>query len=197
MIAAKTIFVFAGPNGSGKSTIVSDFISLGYASPNFICPDNLVDKSESDTIKAYISAMNEAEKIRNFYVSGGISFSFESVFSNPDKLKFLRHAQESGFKIVFTYVGTKSPDINILRVKKRVSEGGHDVPDEKIRSRYQKSLENLSEAFEIADKAYIFDNSEDKPTLILRKLNGVIDCYVSPPDWVDTYLLKKINYKGL
>jgi predicted ABC-type ATPase len=64
---------------------------------------------------------------------------------------------------------TVAPEINVLRVKSRVSEGGHAVPKDKIRSRYAKSLANLPELREISDVCTVFDNTSDRPETIYRK----------------------------
>jgi predicted ABC-type ATPase len=188
----KTIYLFAGPNGSGKSTIVREFITKGYAPEYFVCPDNLVDHKNENIRQAYLDAMKKAEEIRYKLVNKGQSFSFESVLSNSQKLDFLHFAKINGFFISLVYVGTENPKINIERVKNRVAHGGHDVPEEKINSRYEKSLNLLSRVFDIADKAYIYDNSNEMPKRYVIKSNGLISVKTNPPEWIKKYLLEKL-----
>lgn len=88
-------------------------------------------------------------------------FSFETVFSHASKIDFLKEASRVGYKIYLYFVSTESPDINRFRVKARKAKGGHDVPADKIESRYFRSLELLYEAAQLAYQAYFFDNSED------------------------------------
>jgi predicted ABC-type ATPase len=88
-------------------------------------------------------------------------FSFETVFSHPGKLDIMRQAREAGYKVYFYFVSTGSPDINIFRVQARKKKGGHDVPEEKIRSRYYRSLDQLYDASQLAYQAFFFDNSID------------------------------------
>lgn len=87
-------------------------------------------------------------------------FTFETVFSHPGKLDLMRRAKASGYKVYLYYVGTEDPSINVQRVRDiRVKEGGHDVPERKIRSRYERSMANLKEAMELAYHAFLWDNS--------------------------------------
>lgn len=89
-------------------------------------------------------------------------FSFETVFSHPSKLQFMQDAVSAGYKVYLYFVSTEDPDINVYRVKQvRVAEGGHDVPEDKIESRYFRSLELLYAAAQMAYQVYFFDNSRD------------------------------------
>ncbi len=79
--------------------------------------------------------------------------------SSPDKVELLRKAQSRGYRTYLYYVATEDPAINISRVRYRVKMGGHSVPEDKIISRYQRSLDLLIEAIQFTHRAYIFDNS--------------------------------------
>lgn len=105
-----------------------------------------------------------ADFIRQKLLELKISFTFETVMSHPDKVKFLAMAQSAGYRTYLYYVATDDPEINISRVRYRVSQGGHSVPEDKIISRYHKSLDQLMEAIKYTDRAYVFDNSKDGQT---------------------------------
>lgn len=100
-----------------------------------------------------------ADFIRNKLLAESRSFTFETVMSFPDKLEFLRKAQMKGYRTYLYYVATDDPEINISRVRNRVQLGGHSVPEDKIVSRYYRSLDFLMEAVQSTNRAYIFDNS--------------------------------------
>ena len=103
-----------------------------------------------------------AQILRESLLDTGHKLSFETVMSHPSKLEFMKRARACGYKVYLYFVCTEDPLINIERIKKvRVKLGGHDVPAEKIRWRYQRSLELLFDASELADQAYFFDNSSD------------------------------------
>lgn len=103
-----------------------------------------------------------ADFLRRKLLAENKKFSFETVFSHESKLEIMRQAAAKGYKVYLYFVCTESPEINKFRVKQvRVKEGGHDVPEDKIESRYYRSLELLFEAAQIAYQAYFFDNSND------------------------------------
>lgn len=116
--------------------------------------------------------------------------------SHESKSAFLIKAKESGFKTYLYFICTKDPSININRVNIRKNKGGHDVEDNKIVSRYYKSLELLSQAFLNADRAYIFDNSSDNQmqNVLVEKNGDDVEIYVDEiPEWIQIYLLDKLN----
>ncbi len=86
-------------------------------------------------------------------------FTFETVMSSPDKIAFLKQAQEAGYRTYLYYVATADPIINVSRVHNRVALGGHPVPEDKIIKRYYGSLGLLRQAISHSNRAYIFDNS--------------------------------------
>jgi len=89
------------------------------------------------------------------------SFTLETVMSHESKVDWLRQAQQSGFRTYLYYVATEDPAINISRVHNRIRLGGHTVADDKIESRYYRSLDLLMDAILHANRAYVFDNSGD------------------------------------
>ena len=88
-----------------------------------------------------------------------MSFSFETVMSHPSKVELMARARELGYDITLFFVATSDPEINVQRVEGRVSTGGHDVPHDRIRARYSRSLQLLSHAALVARRTVVFDNS--------------------------------------
>jgi len=112
--------------------------------------------------KKFIEEMAQiiADFLRKKLLKERKKFSFETVFSHPGKIEIMKQATQSGYKVYFYFVATESPEINVFRVKKvRVPQQGHDVPEEKIRSRYKRSLDLMFEASQYAYQAFFFDNS--------------------------------------
>jgi predicted ABC-type ATPase len=103
-------------------------------------------------------------------------FSFETVFSHPSNLEIMKRAADAGYKVYLYFVSTESPVINKYRVKLRVFQKGHDVPEDKIESRYYRSLELLFSAAETVYQAFFFDNSShDQPFKLVnhfKKIEG-------------------------
>ena len=154
------ILVFAGPNGSGKSTIANGLPMFG----TYINADDL--KKEYGL--SDLEAAQQAEHLRNSLLSKRIDFSFETVLSTERNLLLLRKAKEHGYEVQCIYVLTGDENINVARVKARFASGGHDVPEDKIRTRYRRCLSFIPELVDLCDKFLLFDNS-DKPELIYRK----------------------------
>jgi predicted ABC-type ATPase len=128
------------------------------------------------------------------------SFTIETVMSHPSKVALLREAQALGYRTYLYYIATKDPEINISRVKSRVSLGGHDVPQEKIVSRYYASLDLLMAAIRCANRAYIFDNSgEGKQRTWLAEVTEGSEIELkssSLPMWFFRAILEKNSSPG-
>ncbi len=183
-----TLYIFAGPNGSGKSTIIKDYIThFGLDDIPYICPDIYASQLFSDIediYERYARAMDFAAYKRAKLLDQGKSMIIETVLSRPDKLDFALQAKQQGYRIVSVFVGTMSPDINCARVKQRVSEGGHDVPEDKLRARYARSMNNLPLLASCSDELYIYDNSGDQPALAMSIIDDNTFIYANAPDWV-------------
>lgn len=110
-----------------------------------------------------------AEKQREEHVSRMEDFCFETVLSTDRNLKLLKKARQKGYFIRCYYILTADPMINVLRVKSRVEAGGHDVPKEKIISRYDRALALVKELIKVCDICHIYDNSSNKPFRIFKK----------------------------
>ena len=156
---APIVLVFAGPNGSGKSTVTKGFDIVG----EYINADEIKkEKNCSD-----LEAAQFATALREDAVYNMRSFTFETVLSSSRNVELLKKAKNFGYQIEIVYVLTVDPQINVSRVAQRVKNGGHDVPKDKIISRYYKSLNNISKIIQIADVVWVVDNSTEKAELII------------------------------
>ena len=136
-----------------------------------------------------------ADFIRHKLLAAKVSLTFETVMSSPDKIVFLRKAQQAGYRTYLYFVATEDPDINVARVQSRVEMGGHSVAEDKIRSRYVRSLDLLPEAVAYVDRAYIFDNSGGERVWIAEVTNGTeIEMKTDQmPAWFKTALWDKFE----
>lgn len=179
------IRVIAGPNGSGKTSVANTF----KGEDPCINADDLKEKHNLTDLQA----AQFAEQLRHKHLEEGRDFSFETVLSTDRHLLFLEAAKATGSEIHVIFVLTKHPSINIARVKSRVARGGHDVPIEKIQSRYYKSLANIPHLISLSDSMLIYDNSIE-PTLIYKKNDT--DEYLYPTKlWPIEELQQLIGYK--
>jgi predicted ABC-type ATPase len=168
------ILVFAGPNGSGKSTATAGMQING----TYINADDIKTHSGCSDLEA----ASEAERLREYCLTEKQDFTFETVLSTDRNLALLRRAKKAGYQIKCIFVLTASAEINVFRVNSRVQEGGHDVPADKIRSRYAKSLAQIPELTELCDTLTIIDNSSDEPAVIYRR-DGADEVIAPSPFW--------------
>ena len=155
------ILVIAGPNGSGKSTITQFFDIVG----TYTNADDVV----KTTGMSVIDAAKFVDEKRYESINNKQDFTFETVLSSQYKLDILKKAKADGYFIKCVFVLTADPKINVERVNARVASGGHEVPKDKIISRYYSSISNIKKLIELCDILHVYDNSLDKPVRIIRK----------------------------
>ncbi|MFH5802658.1 AAA family ATPase [Alienimonas sp. DA493] len=183
------LLIVAGPNGSGKTTVTEQglahewFAGCEYINPDAIARDEFGDWNDP---AAVLAAAKAATARREACLADGRSFAFETVFSGPDKVDFVRRGLAAGFFVRLFFVCTENATINAARVARRVMEGGHEVPLRKIIDRWGRSLANCGMVAAEVDRLYLYDNSVDgEPArLILRAADGeVIKHYGPVPAW--------------
>lgn len=176
------VVVIAGPNGAGKTTFYR--AHLASAGLRFVNADILA----ADLSAEPYAAARLADALRRALVKRGESFVFETVLSDPvgDKIAFLEETARSGYTVVLCFIGLSNPDQSAQRVAMRVSQGGHDVPDEKLRARFPRTLDNLKKAILRLPIVLIFDNSDlDTPFRMVAVFrDGQPDHLLKPlPEW--------------
>lgn len=174
------VLVFAGPNGSGKSTITEYLEIVG----TYTNADAMVSATGMTNEEAALLA----DQMRYASIDAKEDFTFETVLSSHYKLDLLEKAKAEGYFIKCIFVLTVHPSVNVARVAARVAHGGHHVDEDKIRSRYYKSLENISRLMELCDILHVYDNTEE-PIRIIRKHKA--DISIFPNDlWTEERILK-------
>jgi len=155
--------MLAGPNGAGKSTFYREFLTTSTL------PFLNADEFEARTGVASLEAARILDAVRDDMVARGAGFITETVFSDPvgAKVGLLRRAVDAGYFVALIYIAVE-PELSALRVDQRVAAGGHDVPRDRIASRFERSLANLREAIRFVTLAKIYDNSSiDEPYRLL------------------------------
>lgn len=191
-----TLFVLAGPNGAGKSTLYQTVIAPKVRVP-FINADEIQQHEMTDhSVEASYKAAEIAAKRRAEYIANKKSFVTESTFSHPSKNELIKTAKANDFRVLVYHVSVLSPDLSVARVAARVKEGGHDVPEHKIRQRYERNQTLIKQAILAADKGFIFDNSglNSAPLLSISFSQGLVDRVSSHiPEWIDALYQEELE----
>jgi predicted ABC-type ATPase len=183
------LIVVAGPDGSGKTSFTEAALRHGWMRGcEYINPDNIAQEHFGDwnSPEDIAQAAQWAARQRDACINGRGDFAFETALSAPDKVDFVLRALQAGYFVRLFFIATQSPSINAARIAERVMEGGHEVPINKIVSRYPKSIANCSLLASVVDRLYVYDNSVENaaPTLCFRAISGQITTHIStPPTW--------------
>lgn len=150
------IVAIAGSNGAGKTSFYH--AHLRQSGLRFLNADVIAREMQIDPY----AAARALTALREEFVKQRESFIFETVFSDPvgDKLGFLKKAIASGYQVVLCFIGISDPDVSEQRVAIRVSQGGHDVPRDKLIARFPRTIANLHAALQQLPLDLIFDNDD-------------------------------------
>jgi predicted ABC-type ATPase len=176
--------VIAGANGSGKTTLTRlnpiDFREFPLFDPDVIGKTLQTTLPRTFPIAAAREVLTSAWE----HVRTGKNFAIETTLSGKNYLQMMLDARARNFEIVLLYIGTENVEINLARIKNRVLRGGHNVPEQDVRRRYQRSFANLPLAIERADRTILFDNSAEQGHRLVAVLGASINQRFPPiPDW--------------
>lgn len=171
------LWIIAGPNGSGKSSLYNRTDIEGWGGSVWIInPDlltqSIVEEERLPLESANLAAVQRIERWLEASIEVYQTIGVETVLSSDKYRRLVERAHERGFKICMIYVLVRTVEINIERVGERVSNGGHNVPEEKIRSRRTRSFEQLAWFMDVVETLFLYDNSTREPDLLLTKSNG-------------------------
>lgn len=161
-----------GPNGAGKSTFVEFTLAPLLPGSAFVNADEIAKRRwpAHPTAHAYEAARVAAET-RSRLIELRRSFIAETVFSHPSKLELIGTARAAGYTVVL-HVLLIPEELAVQRVRHRVVAGGHDVPEDKIRQRFQRLWALAVAAIPRCDSATVYDNSALKGPRIVAQLSG-------------------------
>jgi len=190
------MFVIAGPNGAGKPTFYEAVLKPSVDAP-FINADIIQrDELKDSALSAAYSAARIADARRDAALREQRSFITETTFSHPSKLELIGTAKAAGFRVATYHINVRSPELSVMRVATRVRRGGHGVPEDKIRERYERNQALIKQAVLQSDRAYVYDNStlNRRASLAIKFRSGtVIEIGSQVPAWARTLYVQELE----
>jgi len=162
------VIIIAGPNGAGKTTFAREFLPNEAACPTFVNADLIAAglapfAPETASLQAGRLMLQELE--RHFLQAQ--SFAFETTLSGRAYAGAIRRWQAAGYKVELIFLKLHDAEEAIARVRQRVLQGGHHIPDDVVRRRFEQGLKNLAEIYQpLVDVWAVYDNSGEVPQLI-------------------------------
>lgn len=190
--------MLAGTNGAGKSSVAgamfrqsgADFFNPDEATLRIIAANPGISSAEANS-----AAWHEGRRLLERAIAEHLDFAFETTLGGHTIAALLQRALVAGVEVRIWFVGLSSPELHITRVRSRVARGGHDIPEEKIRERYDQSRINVIELMPRLTELKVYDNSIEgdpqaghapQPILVLhlteQRIIQMIDL-PKTPDW--------------
>jgi predicted ABC-type ATPase len=167
-MAGRKIVIIAGPNGAGKTTFAAAFLPMEADCPEFINADLLArGLSPFAAEKAAIRAGKLMLREIAGRVDAGESFAFETTLSGMNYARHIPQWRKAGYYVKLIFLSLPSAEMAVARVRSRVLQGGHNIPEEVVRRRFDAGLRNFNRVYRpLVDSWVLYDNSCEVPRLI-------------------------------
>ncbi len=170
----KQLYIISGCNGAGKTTASFDLLPEVLDCKEFVNADEIargISPFQPETV-SFEAGRIMLQRIQDLLVQGN-DFAFETTLATKSFKNLIKQAKNLDYTVTLLYFWLESPDLAIARVKTRVSEGGHNIPEEVVKRRYFAGLANLFKIYnELCDMVVIYDNSTRLPELIYENSTG-------------------------
>ena len=180
-VKSPTVYVIAGPNGAGKTTFANEFL------PDFV---NCREFLNADLIAAGLSPFApETQNLRagrlllsriKELTGAKQDFGFETTLSGRSYVRLLNEMKNDGYRILLFFLWLPSADLAVARVKNRVRQGGHNVPEPVIRRRFESGIRNLFRLYRPRlDAWWLYDASRLPPKVVSEEEDGELRLFHS------------------
>ena len=180
-VQSPTVYVIAGPNGAGKTTFSAEFL------PDFV---NCYEFLNADLIAAGLAPFApETQNLRagrllltriKELTGAKQDFGFETTLSGRSYVRLLNEMRNDGYRILLFFLWLPSADLAVARVKNRVRQGGHNVPEPVIRRRFESGIRNLFQLYRSrVDAWWLYDASRLPPVIVAQEEGGGLQLFNS------------------
>jgi predicted ABC-type ATPase len=164
-MSERRILIIAGPNGAGKTTFAQEFLPSEAGCPIFVNADLIAAGLSPFTpeLAALRAGRIMLEQIHE-HAQKGDSFAFETTLSGRIYAQMIPRWQAEGYLVKLFFLQLPSPEMAIARVRQRVASGGHNVPEDVIRRRFDAGLRNFNQVYKpLVGEWVLYDNSGEEP----------------------------------
>ena len=204
------IYALAGTNGAGKTSLMGAMLSqegVEYFDPDQATERILRANPGISQAEANSAAWHEGKRLLERAITEKLDFAFETTLGGKTITNLLDQALSQGIQVRIWYVGLEGVERHLARVRSRVAQGGHDIPEDRIRERYIQSRLNLIRLLPRLTELLVYDNSEEddprtgaapEPRLILSMVQGKVrkTCELSRvPLWAKPILVAALKPK--
>jgi predicted ABC-type ATPase len=169
-------YIIAGPNGAGKTTFAREFLP-NYANCKIFVNADLIAQGMapfSPESAAFRAGRLMLEEIA-FHAARGADFGFETTLSGKGHLQVVRGLKTRGYAVHIFYLWVPNAELALSRVRDRVLHGGHNIPEDVVRRRFERSIRNfLREYRPLADSWTLYDNTGETPAIIASEEDGYL-----------------------
>ena len=168
MKTGKKIVIIAGPNGAGKTTFAREFLPQEAGCPDFINVDLIAaGLSPFDPDRAALRAGRLMLQEIKRRVLAGESFAFETTLSGRNYARAIPRWRAAGYRVKLIFLSLPTADLAVARVLTRAAQGGHNVPEEVVRRRFDAGLRNFENVYRVLVSTWVvYENSGPKPVLL-------------------------------
>ena len=164
----RRIVIIAGPNGAGKTTFAREFLPNEAGCPFFVNADLIAEGLSPFAVES-VAVTAGRLMIRQIkgHVMRSESFAFETTLAGRRYCSLIPYWKDRGYRIKLLFLKLENVDLAIERVRARVAQGGHNVPEVVIRRRFKVGWHNFENLYRpLADAWQAYDNSSDEPILL-------------------------------
>lgn len=173
--AAPTLWIIAGPNGVGKTTYAFRHIRAVSGTTRFVNLDEVArGLSPLEPQAGQRRAARVALDLMRALIDERRTFSLETTLAGRTHLQTIERARSAGFATNLLFFVVRSPEICLARIARRVSEGGHDVPEADVHRRFERAVRNLQDYVEAVDLWRVLDNNGRRPAVVAEGRQGCV-----------------------
>jgi predicted ABC-type ATPase len=170
------LYIISGCNGAGKTTASFTILPEMLDCKEFVNADEIAKglspfQPESVSFQAGRIMIERIDEL----LSSGVDFAFETTLTTLSYLNTIKVAKEKGYSVTLLYFWLNDVNLAIERVRGRVSEGGHNIPEETIRRRYFRGIYNLTNRFAAVCDYWIVINNSSRPFTFVAEGQGVVE----------------------